>query len=173
MNPELRAELIARMDADQAVRERVAATWPGGALIDTTDPLFVRWRRVDHDNTAWLETVVDSHGWPGSGLVGEDGAHAAWLLAQHADDSPEFQQRCLTLMTMAVESGDAAPANLAYLVDRVATHEGQPQVYGTQHEWRDGAFRPIAVVDPERVDARRRAVGLGPLAEHTTEINSS
>jgi hypothetical protein len=42
-------------------------------------------------------------------LVGEDGAHAAWLLAQHADRDPAFQRRCLDLLTQAVAGREASP----------------------------------------------------------------
>ena len=68
---------------------------------------------VDADNLAWLKEVVAEVGWPGQSMVGEDGAHAAWLLAQHADQDPAFQLRCLELLTQAVASGEAAPAALA------------------------------------------------------------
>jgi hypothetical protein len=171
-NPKLRAELLARMDADRAVRDQVAATWPGGTPVDTSDPLFIRWRQVDHDNTSWLREIVTDHGWPGKSLVGRGGAQAAWLLAQHADDSPDFQRHCLELMTAAVESGEASASDLAYLVDRVAVHEGRPQTYGTQHEWRGGTCVPVTIEDPEHVDARRRAAGLGPLAAKTAALNA-
>jgi hypothetical protein len=53
---------------------------------------------VDADNLAWLKEVVAEVGWPGQSMVGEDGAHAAWLLAQHADQDPAFQRRCLELL---------------------------------------------------------------------------
>jgi Family of unknown function (DUF6624) len=64
-------------------------------------------------------------------MVGGDGAHAAWLLARHADQDPAFQRRCLELLTQAVASGEAAKIELAYLTDRVLA-EGKPQEYGTQ-----------------------------------------
>jgi hypothetical protein len=56
---------------------------------------------VDAGNLAWLKETVAEVGWPGRSMVGEDGAHAAWLLAQHADRDPAFQRRCLDLVTQA------------------------------------------------------------------------
>ena len=49
-----------------------------------------------------------------------------------ADAEPEFQRRCLALLTEAVADGEADPGNLAYLTDRVLCAEGEPQRYGTQ-----------------------------------------
>ncbi len=99
-------------------------------------------------------------------LAGEDGAHAAWLLAQHADSDPAFQRRCLDLLTAAVERGEATIVQQAYLTDRVLLHEGKPQEYGTQAIARDGRFEPRKLRDPDHVDQRRASVGLGSLARY-------
>ena len=97
---DLRAELLHRSEQDHAVRCMPEPDWE---IVAT----------VDADNLAWLKEVVAEVGWPGQTMVGEDGAHAAWLLAQHADQDPAFQLRCLELLTQAVASGEAAPAALA------------------------------------------------------------
>ena len=110
---------------------------------------------IDADNLAWLKEVVAEVGWPGESMVGEDGAHAAWLLAQHADQDPAFQRRCLELLTQAVASGDAAAAALAYLTDRVLLVEGKAQEYGTQFVGRESGWTPRRLRDPETVDERR------------------
>lgn len=120
---------------------------------------------VTQKNTARMRQIVASHGWPGKTLVGEDGANAAWLLVQHADEDREFQRRCLELMAAGPE--EVSQGNLAYLVDRVCVGEGRPQVYGTQF-WTDesGWFGPRPIEDESLVDARRAGVGLGTLAEY-------
>jgi hypothetical protein len=76
--------------------------------------------------------MIAEHGWPGRTEVGEDGAHLVWLLVQNAAASdPAFQRRCLDLLTAAVEAGEAARREWAYLTDRVLLAEGEPQEYGT------------------------------------------
>jgi len=123
-------------------------------------------READGENLPWLKQVIAEHGWPGASLVGTDGAQAAWLLTQHADADPAFQRQCLDLLTAAVESGEATSRELAYLTDRVLLHEGGQQVYGTQVAGRGGRWVSRNLRDPDGVDERRAAAGLGPLAEY-------
>ena len=85
---------------------------------------------ADAKHTAKMKAIVVQHGWPGRSLVGDDGAHAAWLLVQHADAS--FMEQCLPLMEHAVSAGEASTKDYAYLLDRVRMSQGKPQVYGTQ-----------------------------------------
>ncbi|HEU4533560.1 MAG TPA: DUF6624 domain-containing protein, partial [Polyangiaceae bacterium] len=62
-------------------------------------------------------------------------------------------------------------AQAAMLEDRVRVHSGLPQRYGTQVDWdADGVLSPREIEDPEGVEARRRAVGLPPLAEKLREV---
>ena len=165
---ELRAELLAMMAEDQAVRTGVAP--PGDDR--TADELFAAWDAVDAANAQRMEEILDEYGWPGWSLVGEDGATAAWVLIQHADLRLPLQKRGLALLTAAVAANDASPGDLAYLVDRVRVAEGKPQVYGTQVEG-DENGNPVPrtpIEDPEHVDERRAAVGLGTLEEYYEEM---
>ena len=81
-----------------------------------------------------------SQGWPGRSLVGEEAAHAAWLLAQHADRHPALQEQWLSLLEAAVAQGEASPIDLAHLTDRVLLARGELQVYGTQTNGADGRW---------------------------------
>ncbi len=55
---------------------------------------------------------------------------------------------------------------MAYLTDRVRVAEKQKQVYGTQFQEVDGKLEPDPIEDEVRVDTRRQAVGLPPLAKY-------
>lgn len=115
----LQIELLRRMDLDQAARQQVDGY--------SDDPRTAQWAavaEVDHNNTAWLAGIVARGGWPRSSEIGEDAATAAWVLAQHADDSPDVQLTFHRHMTAAVASGEADPKLLAYLEDRVRINAG-------------------------------------------------
>jgi len=159
--PALRGELLERVKTDQAARMK---------LIDAGNPppreLIEAVQKADDANRAWLKGVVEKHGWPGKSLVGEDGAHAAWLLVQHADADLPFQKKCLGLLEAAVKKGEASGADLAYLTDRVLAAEGKKQRYGTQLEQKDGRLVPKPAEDPENLDTRRKELGLMPMAEY-------
>jgi hypothetical protein len=151
MDDALRTELLRRVEKEQIARK-------------TMDHEGMR--EADGENLPWLKAMVAEHGWPGASLVGADGAHAAWLLVQHAVADIAFMRQCLDLMTAAVEAGEASRRDLAYLTDRVLLHEGEPQVYGTQVTRRGGKWVPNTLRDPDGVDERRAAVGMEPLAEY-------
>src|SRR5439155_1758694 len=92
-------------------------------------------------------------------LAGEDGAEAAWLLAQHADRDPAFQRRCLDLLAEAAARGEASWMHVAYLTDRVLLAEGKPQEYGTQATGRDGRYVARDLRDPDSLSDLSRISG--------------
>ena len=129
---------------------------------------------IDRESTAYLKSVVAIHGWPSYSMVGQKAADDAWLLAQHADDDPDFHAEVLALMAPMVEEGEASGRLLALLTDRVLTGQGKPQRYGTQFaDGPGGVMRPLATEDWERVDERRAAGGLGPIAEYAKQLGES
>ncbi|MFC4056147.1 DUF6624 domain-containing protein [Actinomadura syzygii] len=158
------AELVRRRDLDQQARRNAAGgRWSEREREHTG--------QVDADNTRWLTGLVAEHGWPRADRVGAAAAHAAWLIAQHADAAPAQQRRFLTLMRQAAADGQARPADLAYLEDRCRRNSGRPQLYGTQLATTDdGDLVPAPLEEPERVDDRRAAVGLSPLADYLKAV---
>jgi hypothetical protein len=125
----------------------------------------------DPARTARLIEIVDVFGWPIFDLVGEDGEDAAWLIAQHSDQDPEFQARAVELLREAVEAGQASPGNLAYLEDRVLVGKGEPQVYGTQIRCgADGPEPATPISEEATLDERRIAAGLQPLSVYYEEL---
>ncbi|GLX22474.1 hypothetical protein Slala02_57770 [Streptomyces lavendulae subsp. lavendulae] len=162
----LAAELLRRQEEDQAVRLVPVA--------ERTPRLMERWRAVDEANTAWLCELIAARGWPGEALVGRQAAGAAWLIAQHADRQPEFQQECLELLSAAVTAGDADPQPGALLEDRVRIAQGQAQIFGTQlAQSPDGTLVPYPLANPDEVEALRAAWGFPPLETYIEQVTAS
>jgi hypothetical protein len=180
-SPALRDELLHCVEQDQAARtamvewmrthggaSAVGANMPPDRLAEWKE-LATRVEKIDANNTKWLKTVLDQHGWPTRSLVGKDGANAAWLLVQHADRDVKFQRQCLDQMAK-LPKDEIAPQEVAYLTDRVLLAEGKKQLYGTQFITIDGKLRPQPVEDEANVDTRRAEVGLPPLAEYAKTL---
>lgn len=178
----LREELIRRGAEDQRVREVDVEAMSG----DERRSFFAEVQRVDRDNASWLKQVVDRWGWPGRSLVGNEAAHAAWLIVQHADSDPEFQASCLPMLEAAARRGEVEASVVAFLTDRVCVRQGRPQVYGTQYSVRQDAngravvngegrieYLVPLVEDVARLDERRAAVGLGPWIEYERSMAHS
>ena len=156
----MRRELLSLAAEDARVREALAAD---GSLWEGYHPEM---EAVHRRNATRLMEIMDSIGWPVPPLVGQDGAEAAWLIAQHAIGDPAFQRRSLLALQQAAVSGEVPAWQPAMLEDRIRMFEGRPQRYGTQLEPDDeGTLRPYVIEDPDGVDERRRAVGLEPLSE--------
>jgi hypothetical protein len=169
VDDELIAELMNRRDEDQRVR-RLVSGFVGQQEARVPDELAAEWDRVDEANTRWLGELLATRGWPGRTVAGEEGAQAAWLLAQHADRDPGLQRAFLDALREAVGQGEASPAHLAYLEDRVRLNDGQLQLYGTQFTIADGELAPHPIEDPERLDGRRAEAGLEPFAAYEARM---
>jgi hypothetical protein len=123
---------------------------------------------VDAASTELMRTLLKEFDWLDSHRFGARVASQAWILVQHADDHPDFQQLALDRMEPHLASGGVRPADYAHLWDRVAVNTGKPQRYGTQPTTTcnpDGTLDLRAVEDPARLDDRRRTMGLGPAAD--------
>ncbi len=165
-------ELTRDLEADEAFREEFyrccvkgvwsLVEWQSSPMPDAVEQLLETNRR----NTARLREIVDEHGWPGRSLVGKLGADSAWLLLQHADTEQEFRRRCIELLHVAVQEGNADPRHLGLIADRVQSVEDQHQVFGTNiivEEGRPQLQWPL--LEPDRVDLLRREIGLPPLEQ--------
>lgn len=169
MDEELRHELLARRDEDQRIR-RLVAPRAGRGARRLPDDLANQLKSIDSKNTRWLADLLTSRGWPGRTLVGDDGAQAAWLLAQHADHDPIQQRAFLEALRAAADQGEATSGHLAYLEDRVRVNAGQPQLYGTQFTTASGMFGPHPIEDPGHLDERRTQAGLEPFANYEVRM---
>lgn len=174
----VRRELLRMLECDQlAARESYEASQlvddhRGRFLFDVpTDewlPEYWAAKSTIEIHVDRLRPMVEAGEWPGRARVGDDGARAAWFLAQHAGEAdPRFQQSLVPLLAQAVSIGDADAEHLAALRDRVELEAGRLQIFGTHLEPDGDSWRPLrGVANPQDLDARRRDLGLRPWAEY-------
>ena len=121
---------------------------------------------ADAQNAEILAAQIEESGWPTNARDGLDVQDDAWLLAQHADHRPELQQTALDLLSGRLGEDVEMRRHYAYLFDRLAVTEGRRQLYGTQLAPQDGCMALRPVQDEAALDDRRRAMGLGPIADY-------
>ena len=124
-------------------------------------------------NEAHLLPLLEEKGWPTLSAVGEEAAYAAGNVINHSGLA--VRQKYIPFLEAACESGEADWSRYAHILDRTELELGNPQVYGTQMEMDEelGRFVPQPIVDPERVDGRRAAKGMEPIADQLRRFNES
>jgi len=154
------AEIIEMKNADLELRDRLIRN---GRLFDGYDREM---EALHNKNAERLNEIIERIGYPTVEKVGAEANEAAWLVIQHSIGQPAFMKKCAALLEKAVAENRANPQQLAYLTDRIAVFEGEPQLYGTQFDWdENGEMNPKPFDDLEKVNARRKTVGLNSLDE--------
>lgn len=156
----LSEEIVAMHAADQRLRN--------GWIQEKSEELSEEILMLDLSHQERLREIIREHGWVGSDAIGQESAHALWLLVQHAPDL-DFQQECLSLLKQAAKRGEAALADYAFLQDRVLVRMGEKQIYGTQTAIVEGQVFYFPIEDEENVEIRRFEMGLNTLWEQAVE----
>ncbi|MNY29516.1 hypothetical protein D3C86_1635620 [compost metagenome] len=123
----------------------------------------------DSLNLFKVTKILDTKGWVGKDVVGEEANKTLFLVIQHAD--LQTQQKYLPMMQEAVNKGNANGANLALLEDRVALRQGKKQIYGSQigRDKETNKYYVSILEDPDNVDKRRAEIGLQPMADYVSK----
>jgi hypothetical protein len=134
-----------------------------------SEQMKAQWQAIhekDSINLIKVKTILDTRGWLGADVVGEQGNSTLFLVIQHSDIAT--QEKYLPMMREAVKKGNARPRSLALLEDRVALRQGKLQIYGSQigRDPQTLLYYVSPLEDPDNVDKRRYEVGLQPLAEY-------
>jgi hypothetical protein len=152
--------LLLRGREDQEGRDGV------GRAVATRDTATLRAiLRADSARSRWLRAVVVEAGWPLASLVGEEPAAAAWLILQHSPFQ-DWQEEMLPTLERLAAGGDMPPQHVALFTDRLLVHRGAEQRFGSQFQVVDDRLLPHPVEDLSRLDERRAAMGLPPMAEY-------
>lgn len=122
--------------------------------------------KLHNNNATLLNDIIAVIGYPTIDKVGQEASEAAWLIIQHSIGQPSFMRKCAVLLKDAVDENRVDPKNLAFLTDRIAIFEGEPQLYGTQFDWNEnGELMPNLFDNLIKVNQRRKAIGLNTLDE--------
>jgi hypothetical protein len=165
--PSFADELLARFRLDKEARDRYVElnkqSPPSPDIMKAAEEM----RRIDADNLAWLRDHFDRHGWPPKSIIGDEASEAAFMIVQHAVADPGFQQRALDAIEALGPLNEVNPWHFAYLSDRIRRQRGESQRYGTQcFKHPEAGWMCDPCEDPENLDARRRSVGLEPIADY-------
>lgn len=178
------AQLSDMVKIDQALRLMLGNSQLQEHFIDSeqltafNQGLSERITKVDHANTALLKDMLNDRGWFRDDKDGMGAGNNAWLIAQHADQSPEFQKEVLSLMEAELGAPGVSKSNYAYLYDRVqmgmsgwAKSDNHLQRYCTQGRCiGKGVWVPFPVEDPERIDEIRADMGMESMADYKSRI---
>ncbi len=168
----LEKELLEIYAEDQEIRGEFMNVYkapkPDKRKIDSIGKIM---EKKDSINLIKVIKILDEKGWVGKNLVGTQANQTLFLVIQHSD--LKYQQKYLPMMREAVKKGNANPANLAYLEDRIALREGRKQIYGSQaaKNKKTNKMYISPMIDPDNVDKRRAEVGLGTMAEYAAKMN--
>lgn len=152
--------------ASWVIVDQIAASVPQGKFKEFSKEKWQAYKDSVFDNHQHLlDDIFNKYGYPGYDLVGEKGAHQYWLMVQHCDRHPDFQQKILKSMKKQVDKGNAAAIDYAYLTDRVNLNTGQKQLYGTQVTYNINTCQayPRPVADSVNLNNRRKAIKMPPV----------
>lgn len=163
--PKIAKEIIELQYADLELRNTLIQK---GQLSDGYNEEM---KALHNENAESLSKIIDKIGYPTVNKVGKEANEAAWFVIQHSIEQPVFMKKCAVLLEKAVNNNQADAKQLAYLTDRIAVLEGRPQLYATQFDWdKNGEMNPNPFDDLEKVNQRRKAIGLNSLEERTRLI---
>ena len=167
--PALQRELLLREQQDQQGRNALFGKSLDKAAADAAAAFLVQ---VDASNLHRLLQIIRLDGLPTARMVGYDGVSAAWLLIQHSDTDPAFQERMLPLIEQRARRGELRLQEYALLYDRVQVAHHKPQRYGSQFKQEGQDMVPGLTEDPSHLDVRRRAMGLLPMADYQCALRT-
>lgn len=128
-------------------------------------------QRLDHQSQLALQKIIQRHGWPTLSRFGEIATQNAWLLAQHADQTPKFQTQVLDLMRPLLAKREVSPSHYAYLYDRVAVNTQKKQRFGTQGRCTEQGWQAFPLETPEKLSELRKEAGLEPFETYQKKVN--
>tara|TARA_R110000765_G_scaffold7655_1_gene24968 strand:- start:193 stop:828 length:636 start_codon:yes stop_codon:yes gene_type:complete len=128
---------------------------------------------VYRTNQKRAKEIFDTYGFVGFDLAGKEGSKNFWLIVQHSDHNPKFQNEVLEKMKVQVDIKNAESRKYGLLVDRMNLNTGKAQIYGTQvtYNMNTGQAYPKKLADSTNVNKRRKSIGLEPIEIYLNDMS--
>lgn len=133
--------------------------------IRTTNLPFEQIAEEDHRNQELVISIMEKCGITSLKELSRKHQSAIWLGIQHSNN--KYRKKYFPLIEEAVKNGDLSKEQYALMKDRILMDDGKPQLYGTQIKF--GKLYDLE--DPDRVNERRKEMGMKPLEEYLKNIN--
>ena len=150
----IKTELLPALDTlyneDQSLRIKFGELITSKAPQKAIDSIHTIIKQKDSINIIKVTKILNQYGWLGPQDVGFKGSMALFLVIQHAD--LKTQQKYLPMI-------------------KKAEKEGKKQIYGSQgfNDKTTGIRYIYPMIHPDRLDQRRKSMGLQPMKEYMGE----
>lgn len=128
----------------------------GSPQMDSLDVLI---REFDSVALSIVVPILDKHGWLGKSQIGEAANGVLFTTIQHAKDNA-IRKKYFPLLKESAKNGESSLSAMATMKDRILIMDGKPQHYGTQSGMVNGKMEMLPVKDPQKLNERRKQVGL-------------
>lgn len=160
--------------AEMVKVDQIAANVPSGKYKELPHEDWQHFKdSVFGTHQVILDAIFNHYGYPGYNIAGKEGAHHFWLMVQHCDKKPDFQEKVLTAMKIQVDKENASAKDYAYLIDRVMLNTGRKQIYATQVTYNTDSCQamPRPLEDSLTVNARREKMGLERIEKYLNDMS--
>lgn len=178
-NPGLKRQLDSIVVLDQKYREALSnLTDPAKAeqeakLYNATpgklaSKLWVLQNRLDSVNVAFIDSVINKYGYPGTTMVGSPTNEAAWYVIQHSKQISKY----INIIEQAANKKELPFTKYAMMYDRYLMNQHKEQVYGTQcsnMQLKNGSreFYVWPIADAAHVNRLRKKAGFDTTVEQS------
>jgi hypothetical protein len=134
--------------------------------FSTLRPIVMVMVESDRWNQLQLQSILNRIGWPTISKYGAESDRTALLIVQHMGGNLAYRREILAKLETLVAQKQTSGENYALLYDRIQEDERKPQRFGTQGDCRRKTWIPYVIDDAQKVDSRRAALGMPPLARY-------
>jgi hypothetical protein len=128
--------------------------------------------QLHSDNADLVSDCMEQHGCLDAGLVGHEGAEAAFLLVANSYTQGPLNHRVIDQMQSSVDQGASPLRGLAMLQDRALWLRGAAVIYGCVGDFDADGRLTIGndVIDPDNLNRRRALAGFDAIEASRRQI---